>query len=104
MTLSVTLSTNCISENIKNNSSNGKSRNKQLMKLQTCSYYILLALIVISCTCLLLTPFWSFTSLIFGRNDGYIYYLMCLIIWSKKINLKKNSNNMFNEFRYKYQV
>eukprot|EP01084_Bolivina_argentea_P082888 150074_1 len=88
------------------NNSNGKSRNKQLMKLQTYSH-ILLALIVISCTCLLLTPFWSFSSLIFGRNDGYIYYLsytffcglMCLIIWSKKINLKKNSNNIFNEFR-----
>ena len=68
---------------------------KNLQKLQTCGYYILLALIVISCTCLLLTPFWSFSSLIFGRNDGYIYYLsytlfcglMCCIIWSNKINL-----------------
>eukprot|EP01083_Nonionella_stella_P203836 743479_1 len=65
---------------------------KQILRLQTCGYYVLLALIVISCTCLLLTPFWSFSSLIFGRSDGYIYYLsytlfcgtMCCIIWSKK--------------------
>ncbi len=89
---------------IDNKKVNNDNMNVNINKINNNKYkvngniYILLALIVISC------------SLIFGRNDGYIYYLsytffcglMCLIIWSKKINLKKNSNNIFNEFRYKY--